>query len=215
MTEMDLSALESLRGKRVAQKKPEWQPLDLSTLQPGTYLAADPSLTAFGLVMFEVAPEQRYTVHMAQKFSTPAPSGKADHEDTLSRAETIQILIAHWLKSYVVGHDWGNLKYVHEAPPIGGGKLMKPEVSLVTGLAFRMAIKEAYLPTGRMPTLLPMMYRREHCKLICGQPDAKKPFHHAALKEHFDAIRGADELITNEAHRDALSVALAAAHRGF
>lgn len=209
---LDLSGLNDLKGKRKAKAKPPWQPLSLSTLHPGTYLAADPSITAFGLVLFEVSPDQRYAVHMAEQFKTE--SGLvAGHEDTLWRAEVIEGLIQSWLQTWMVGHDWGHVYAVHEAPPIGNLRHSKFEYSLVTGLGFRLALRAAYQDRRSEISLLPMVRRQDHARLICGDPDAKKPVHHAALKEHFDAIRDADELITNEAKRDALSIALYAAHR--
>jgi len=60
--------------------------------------------------------------------------------------------------------------------------------------------------------LLPMMRRQDHCKLVCGNANADKRAHHAALKLLFPHIAGS-ELVTNEATRDALSVALATAQR--
>lgn len=206
---LDLSGLEALKNKRAAKSKPEWSPLELSSLRTGTYLAADPSLTAFGLVLFEVDAEHRCAVHMTAKFTTeaPLPGDPQGHEDTLRRARQIYNALNAWLGEWVWPHDWGNVKAVHEAPPMGNLKHSKFEYSLITGFAFRQAV----FPTE----LLPMVRRQDHARLICGNPDATKPFHHAALKDLFDEIRGADELVTNEAHRDALSVALAAAKRGF
>lgn len=212
--DLDLAALEEMRTKpKGAKRSPSWEPLQLSSLYPGTYLAADPSILAFGLVLFEVAPDQRYAVHMAEQFVT-REGDVAGHEDTLRRTETIQSLIECWLRQWVVDHDWGTVRAVHEAPPMGGLSRSKFEISLITGYAYRAALKNVYREQGGI-AMLPMVRRQDHAKLVCGDGNADKKIHHAALKEHFDAIRGADELITNAAKRDALSVALTAAKRGF
>ena len=60
-----------------------------ATLQDGSYLAADPSLTGFGLVLFEVNQDRRrYAVHLAQKFDVPKTS-VGGWEDILRRADWI------------------------------------------------------------------------------------------------------------------------------
>lgn len=207
MSDLDLSGLKSLRTggevKAAKTKKTTWEPLDLRDLQPGTYLACDQSLGATGLVLFEVMPERdRWSVHMAQKLDG---GGNANWEEALSSAARLQALMVGWIHSWVIGTDWGDVKAVHEAPPIGGGRIMRPESSLLGAFAFRNAIG--------FP-LLPMVRRQDHAKLICGNANAKKPIEHASLKQLFPQITGS-ELITNEAHRDALCVALAAARRGF
>lgn len=204
---LDTSALQHLRDKpptKAKAKKPDWEPLDLLDLHPGTYLACDQSLAACGLVLFEVMPERdHWAIHMAQKIVGGRTEG---WEETLQSSMRLQALIYAWVASWVHGTDWGTVRAVHEAPPTGGGRFLKPELSLVSAHAFRSA-------TQGFP-LLPMVRRQDHCKAICGNANAKKPVHHAALKRYLPLISGGD-LITNEAHRDALSVALTAAKRGF
>jgi len=204
---LDLTGLKGLKDKsgvKAAKAKPDWSPLDLTTLHPGTYLACDQSLGATGLVLFEVMPDRdRWSVHMTQKIV----GGEAHNwEETLTSAARLQALMMAWIDQWVAGTDWGTIRAVHEAPPTGGGRFLKPELSLVSAHAFRTA-------AGGFP-LLPMVRRQDHARLICGNGNAKKPVHHAALKLLFPQISGS-ELITNEAHRDALSVALTAAKRGF
>lgn len=205
---LDLTGLKGLKDKgevRAAKAKPDWAPLDLTTLHPGTYLACDQSLGATGLVLFEVMPDRdRWSVHMAQKIV-----GGETHnwEETLTSSLRLQALIRAWIDHWVAGTDWGTVRAVHEAPPTGGGRFLKPELSLVSAHAFRTAA------SGFL--MLPMVRYQDHSYLICGVRNTKdKKVHHAALKQLFPQIYGS-ELITNEAHRDALSVALAAAKRGF
>jgi len=201
---LDLSGLEKLKAKRPPKKKPEWQPLDLNTLHAGTYLAADQSISAFGLVLFEVTPEGQYAVHMAQKFSQSPYEG---HEGLLRNVELLEAELASYIRQWVSSHDWGVVRAVHETPPVNKGRMARPEVSLLTAYAWRRV-------TSSLPRL-PSVGRQHHCLLICGNGNADKKIHHAALKELCQhQVRGF-ELVTNEAHRDALSIALAAAKRGY
>lgn len=201
---LDLSGLEAVKKRKPAKQKAEWAPLDLATLHPGTFLAVDQSISAFGLVLFEVTPEYRCAVHLAQQFSEPPYVG---HEGLLQNVDRLEDRLAEYVAKWMPSSSWGRVRAVHEMTPVNKGRMARPEVSLLTAYAFRRATKQF--------ELLPSVGRQTHSKLICGEANADKKVHHAALKELFDGIRGADELITNGATRDALSVALAAAHRGF
>lgn len=201
---VDLSALQALKDKPA--KKPRtapWEPLDLQTLHTGTYFACDPSLGATGVVLFEVFSFDRWAVHMAQKFVGGRTEG---WEETLQSTAYLHQQLDHWVQTWIRSSDWGAVHAVHESPPTGGGKFLKPELSLLSGYAWRVA-------TNGYPRL-PMVRRQDHCKLICGNANADKAVHHAALKKFFPDIVGS-ELVTNEALRDALSIAIFAAHRGF
>jgi hypothetical protein len=211
MTDIDTSALTNLGGKRKAPKttRAPWQPLDLATLHPGTYLACDQSLGAAGVVLFEVmqmgsSDVRRYVVHMAETFVGGRTEG---YDEVLDSAQMLQLALSIWVNKWVRGTDWGQpILTVHEGIPTGGGRYLKPELSLVSAMAFRTATAGW--------TRLPSVRYQDHAYLICGKRGEKdKKVHHAALKGYFDQIQGS-ELITNEAKRDALSVALAAAHRG-
>jgi hypothetical protein len=207
---MDLSGLQALRtggevkAKKTNAKKPLWESLDLTTLQPGTYLACDQSLTACGVVLFEVMPERdRWAVHMAQKL---VGGENANPEESLQSAERLHALIYTYVGQWISGTDWGHVRAVHEHPPVGGGAIRRPESSYLSSLAFRLA-------TAHIPRL-PMVRKQDHAWLICGDRFADKKKHHAQLKLLYDRIDGS-ELVTNEATRDALSVALFAAKRGY
>jgi hypothetical protein len=205
---LDLSALEALKDARPRKKSTtrEWSPLTLDTLHPGTYLAADPSVTAFGLTLFEVSPEHRYAVHFAQSKEIPQTE-HTSHEDLLQRVKSLEEWLHAYVAHWVNGTDWGHVRAVHEAPPMGRGKLIKPEISLLTSNVWRNA-------TWGIERL-PMVRRQDHAWLLCGNANAKtKKEYHTPLRALFPQIRGS-ELITNEATRDALSVAIFAAHRGY
>lgn len=203
MTGVNTAALLGLKTP-VEKKTASWSRLDLHSLHPGTYMAADPSFSAFGLVLFEVMPDRdEWCVHMAQTLAT----GKIDAtgwEETYRRTEQLQARLAVYVQQWVVGVDWGTVYAVNEAPPIGGGKMNRPEASQFGGYAFRQATQSMHR--------LPMVRKQDHAYLLCGDRNASKSVHHAQLKAHLPMIRGG-ELITNEALRDALSVAMCAAHR--
>lgn len=210
MTKVDIdpSALQALASKRAAKPVvPQWSPLRLEDLHPGTYLACDQSLSACGLVLFEVAADRDdWAVHMAQLIKSDEVEATG-WEETYQRTEQLQARMTVFVQQWVTGTDWGEVLAVNEAPPIGGGKLQRPEVSLISGYAFRQATRGL--------RRLPMVRRQDHCRLICGEPNAKKAVHHAHLKRYLALIRGAGDSVTNEATRDALSVALFAAKRGY
>lgn len=216
MTDIDTSALTTFVEKKSAKKKPEWAPLDLSTLHEGMYLACDQSFTAAGLVWLCVWPGSVVRVMAATTISSE-PGEVGGWESDYGRAEFLQNRVVGWI---VDGHlmlrmEWsprGPAVYLHEAPPIGGGKFVHPEVSLLAGYAFRQAMREL-VQTGWEMRPAPMVRRQDHAKLICGNANATKPVHHRALKELFPQIEGSS-MITNEATRDALSIALTAAYRG-
>lgn len=203
---LDLSGLENFAAKRPVKVKPEWAPLLLEDLHPGTYLACDQSLRACGVVLFEVfADRDRWSVHMAQKFAVE-PTEVTGWEDILRRVATLEVRLRFYVDQWIHAADWGEVRAVHEAPPIGHGKLSNPEISLITAYAYRRATEGL--------VMLPMVRRQDHARLICGKSDASKTEHHRALRALFVRITGS-ELVTNEATRDALSVALMAAKRGF
>lgn len=182
--------------------KPPWAPLDLDMLSPGTYLACDPSMTALGLIWFTVHPSG-VVVHGAEKLATAPTGDRKGWEDTFYRAELMEALIDALVDEW--GVKEGTLA-VHEAPPAGGGSLVRTESSILTGYAFRSVALEYKLTMDR--TVTP----QSHKKLLCGNHIASKTEHHKAIKELLPKITGSDK-ITNEAHRDALSIGLYAAWR--
>jgi hypothetical protein len=193
--------VDAVETKKRARVKPEWQPLNLEDLKPGKYLACDQSLAATGLVMLWVTDEHKVYLQGAGRISTS--QGTSGWEMVLQSALSLEGLMAAWIRANEP--EYTSYWAVHEAPPVGGGRFLKPELSLVSALAFRMAV-------GPMVSMLPMVRRQDHAKLICGNGNASKTEHHAALKELFPQIVGSD-MVTNEATRDALSVGLMAAHR--
>jgi hypothetical protein len=202
---LQTAGLVELASRRSRKPRPTRQRLDLAALQHGSYLAADPSLSGFGLVLLEVA-GSGVAVHLSQTFAVPPSEEHSGWEDILVRVEALQAKLVAYLDQWVARTDWGQIRVVHEAPPIGHGKLLNPEIPLLASREFRRA-------TAAYP-MLAMVRRQDHARLVCGNPNATKIEHHRALKGFYPALRGA-EIVTNAATRDALSVGLYAAQRGF
>lgn len=227
MTKIDTSGLQAVKSGRKAKEKPEWAPFDFELLHEGMYLACDQSYTASGLVELYVWPD-RVEVMQAIRIATDEIPEVSGWESDYRRADDLQQQILRWMHKHRVmlpiswsssdGRSWkppsGLVAYVHEAPPIGGGKFVHPEVSLLSGYAFRMAMRELTHHNNWSMSPLPMIRAQDHKNLICGNANADKRVHHAALKKHFIPRIVGSEMITNEATRDALSIALTAAYRG-
>lgn len=183
--------------------KRQWFPLDLNALPNCRIIACDPSFSAMGIVFLEVYDGQ-VTVNGAEKLATE-PTAEGGWESNFARAEElygrISYIFSEWLE------DWGaGTIAVHESPPSGGGNLMRIESSILGGREFRRAATQWSVPIGKLVT------PQSHKKLLCGNHIAKKPEHHAAIKLLLPDILDS-KVITNEALRDALSIALYAAHR--
>lgn len=186
-----------------------WTPLDLGSLPDCSIIACDPSLTALGLIWLEVV-DGTVFIHGAEKLSTAPTGDRKGWEDTFYRAGLMEALIAAlvdtWFEEEDANIDLEFLFGVHEAPPAGGGALVRTESSILTGYAFRSVMLENEFELDR--TVTP----QSHKKLLCGNHIASKQEHHVAIKALLPKIRGS-ELITNEATRDALSIGLYAAWR--
>lgn len=89
---------------------------------------------------------------------------------------------------------------VYETPPVGGG-MARPESSLMAALAIQIWAANNGLDTMMLPAQRAKI-------LICGNGNATKREAHAALAECKGWIMDYDRFITNEAHRDALLLAL-------
>lgn len=182
-----------------------WEPLDLGTLPDCEYIACDPSLTGLGAVWL-VIKDGTVLIKGAEKLGTLPTGDRKGWEDTFYRASLMEALLDALIDMWMEEGVGDDVMGVHEAPPAGGGSLIRTESSILTGYAFRSVMQEYEIPIE--VTVTP----QSHKKLLCGNHIAKKPVHHEAIKDLLPKIvNGA--LITNEAHRDALSVGLYAAWR--
>lgn len=176
-----------------------WTQPTLDEFAHGSVVAWDQSTTATGWVWL-VSDQSGLWIRDAGSFS--GEHGSEGWENVLRSAQMIELKASGvMMRVYSRSPD---AVCVHEAPPTGGGKFLKPELSLVCAYAIRHAAYSSGL------SVKPMVTPQNHKTLICGNHIAKKPVEHAALKELSVVlpIVGYTENITNEAKRDALCVAL-------
>jgi hypothetical protein len=119
----------------------------------------------------------------------------------LRRALLLHDEIVNWYQRAVPGDDWD---VVYEAVP-EGGSIRSPESSLLGAMAVLMASR-GFRGTTRLLEPVPA---QSHKKYTCGNRNASKTEHHAALMKLAEIlqVRGLEQL-TNEAKRDSFSVGL-------
>jgi hypothetical protein len=199
---MNTDALTALRinARTKAAALPVWRAPLLIDLHPGRVLAFDQSLAACGVAVLTFDGQTLF-LRDAHVMQVPATDAKRSREHGLRRAELLVDAIINWYQRSVPDDQWS---VVYEAVP-EGGSIHAPESSLLGAMAVRMATR-----TFRgAPPLLDPVPAQSHKKFVCGNRNATKKEHHAALMELTRAlgVRGA-ELLTNEGKRDAFSVGL-------
>src|SRR6059058_3659589 len=201
---LDLSNLErfaddgttqpAVRKGKGAQKT--WHLPEAHEFVDCSVLAFDTSLTATGVVSLWVNGGK---IEVRQTWVLAATSGTEGWENVLRSGEELE----GEFRRLFSGRP--HQRVVHEAPPQGGGKFLKPELALVACFALRSAARACGFQVA------PMIAPQTHKRLICGNGNAKKPVEHKVLREELAPalpIIGFDQ-ITNEAKRDALCVGLA------
>lgn len=214
MTEPDLTGLAELAQTKPKTTKQPWQPLDFNSLAHGWFLGCDQSLTATGLVLLSNDEVAGVCVQDAVSFGIEPTEEYTSHEDTLIRVEELYLLMLRWVIETASRIGQTALKpiYVaHEYPAKGGGRMARPEISLLTAALFRRAIHGAGFVTT--DNWIHIIGRQHHAKLACGDANAKKNVHHSAMAQHYYPWIRDNDLITNGAKRDALSIAIALAHK--
>lgn len=204
---LNLTGLQQVADRKRSGKV-AWQPPSIeewSHLGEHAILAFDQSLAATGFVHLSVSALGGLFVADAVTFRTTATEGKGGHEENLDRALIQYRSFKSLLSDY---RSRGGYTVVHEMVPVGGGKLNRPESSLLAAHSLRTAVAELELE------LAPSVAVREHRKAVCGNPSADKREAHAVLAqlaEELDILNY--KSITNDNTRDALCVALACLRR--
>lgn len=179
-------------------KTKQWSPLDITTLKNGRWIGCDQSITNTGIVLIEIHEGICYVLD-SKVLQTKSTEYKG-WEDTFTRAEDIELQMQNTIRDWVHDYDSSMIEAYHEAPPAGGGVLVRTESSILTAYAFRKVVS-GY-------NMIPKMaYPRAHKNLLCGVANADKKTHHAEVKKLLPDILDS-QTITNEAKRDALSIAL-------
>jgi hypothetical protein len=162
-------------------------------------LAADQSLSAAGLVVIRVDTDH-LDILRATTLRGMATEGAEGYEETLQKALNLSKQLIKEIGQVPAGVE----ELVHEGIPIGGGKIVRPESSLMASLALRQAAMRWDMPVKAM------VQPQSHRRVICGNPSASKKEEHEALATLVPALPIAGYgHVTNEATRDALCVGIA------
>lgn len=212
---MNTEALEAFAAGRPAKMKDEWRPPELEDFHYDPYwgryvVAVDPSLRAFAAVFLHIGSimgQPQIFVHAARKFTT-AEDETSGWEANFQRAMQVGHDFRLWIDQATAGVSRVRLEIVHEQPPTGGGRIIRPEATILGGMATRVAARDIGVPIQRM------VAPQSHKHLFCGprKPGEKvvtKAQHHAALKAACErlGVTGMD-LVKNEGTRDALSIGM-------
>lgn len=198
--QVNTAKLSEFRDGAKKTKKKVWTAPVIDQFRAGQIIAWDQSLSACGMVaLWCTKPEDGRTVlhiNSAETFRMQTAIG--GHEGNFQRTLALSDEIGRWMEDRDFGGGW---EVVHEAPPSGGGTMRHPESSILASVAVRQGT--------RRYKLNPMVSRQSHARFACGNGNATKKDHHAALMKLAEDLEiGNLHLITNEAKRDALSVAL-------
>jgi hypothetical protein len=204
---MNTDALQALSsGQKKKPVKAAWRLPEASDFVVGAgraIVAVDQSLSGCAAVLLLAGRDVNgltLRVHKSSKFPT-TPVAAGGYEETLQRAVELHGKLRSWLVSQAV-FGGGGFEVVHEQPPIGGGRVVRPESSLLASLALRLAIHG-------VGALQRMVAPQTHKYFICGDRKATKAQHHAVLKDvAVDLGIEGMHLVTNEDLRDALSISL-------
>lgn len=205
--------LEALAGRRATKVKAPWVPPTARDFRHGFVFAFDQSLAATGFVWLTCTHSERdgmprLRIKDADTLKTvDTAEGKGGHEENLRRAEQQYKNFKALLTSF--NPSRGAAVVVREMPPNGGGRLMRPESSLLSALALEIAIQETGFVST--PPVAPATWR----KVVCGKGNATKAEAHKGLDTWApQLVNGYTHHITNEAKRDALSLALTTLYLG-
>lgn len=190
--------LRRFRADAQPSKKRVWEPPTVEDFARGSVLAVDQSLAALGWVWLVHYINGLEVLDKGSVRTKPEDFPKS-HEGTLQRA-----LVVHqqWGDQVYTAMDrypvWGdNTVFVHETPPVGS-RMARPESSLLSALAVRLALQGLDLPAA-------IMVSNQHSKaVLVGNANAEKKTWHTAL----DRYSFAGAMPSNEGERDALCLAL-------
>jgi hypothetical protein len=195
---MNLEELKQFRDPAQTPRKEGWKPPLRAELSYRNLLAFDPSLAATGAVALTSGPEG-VVIREAEKFLNPNVGDATGNEENFRKAMELTRNLTAWRQG--IETDVTDWEFVHEAPPVGGGRLRHPESALLASLAIRQSLWHH--------ECLPMMPPQRHKFYFCGNAKAHKKEHHEALMRVATewGVKGLEK-IRNEATRDALSVGL-------
>lgn len=198
---MNTDSLVTLRAKQ--SPKSVWRPPRPTDLHHGHILAFDQSLSATGAVLLShIGDEVR--VLAARVVSTPAhPDVKSTRENDIRRALMLRHSLNEWVRTLVRDPF---MVVAYEAVP-EGPYIRHIESSLLSAMAVKLVCQDNDLRLAEQAAVP----ARTHKKFTSGNLNASKSEHGKAMKKLGAEMPIEDfGLVTNEATRDALSIALCA-----
>lgn len=208
----DFSALTRFAGAKGAEPKgarrvKEWTPPVPEDFEPGEVLAFDQSLANTGWVHLVFGLNGVFRVVDAGSFGTDETKARGVTQTLLRAEEHHGIVFSLMAQKFPAATaNQSSLKVAYETPPVGG-RMSRPESSLTSAVAIRIAARQYGCSAIQVGS-------QSAKKMICGNGNAEKKDAHAALSRvagsGFITGYGA---ITNEAKRDALLVGMTALRR--
>jgi hypothetical protein len=207
-----LAAAGKAKPVKAAWRAPRFEDFQAGGYYGRTVLCADPSLRKCAAVLLSICGSRfeparlNFFVHAVKTFATDSHEA-GGYEESLRKALDLSTQLKEWIPEAARGHVLKDIEVVHEGPPIGMGKAMiRPESSLLGGMALRVAARDLGLAVHKM--VMPLSHKGFIVEIPRGTRVTKAQ-HHAALKVVTADlnIQGMD-LITNEDLRDAISVGL-------
>jgi len=170
-----------------------WTPPEIGAFADGVLvLAVDQSLSALGWVLMRRW-EDRFLVIDKGSVRTKPEDYPQGHEGTLQRGVQVYYDFDRQVGAM---EAYGVPVLVHETPPVGG-RMSRPESSLVSATAIRLWAWHRKWPVT-------MVANQHSKKVLVNNANATKTEWHQALKRYwFDGT-----MPTNEGERDALCLAL-------
>lgn len=196
------------RLKNLSAAPPASAPAGLTRdrLREGWVIACDQSLDGFGWV-YLVNDAAGCRVVRAESFSTAKPNdsrGRPIKGHPLNLARGVEVYTRF---QEILAQCWASgTDVVYETPP-AGGRMARPESSLLSALA----IKIACLPLGIEAVMVGAQTAK---KVFTGNANADKPEAHRAMMHQVSGWLEGIEAITNEAKRDALMLGLTRLSQG-
>lgn len=195
-----VTTLQSAAKSTPAPKAKIWLPPSRLSLAEGNVIAFDQSLAACGMVWLTFDPSGLKVVD-AQVFKTV--SQPSNHAGNLARGTDLARQLRSYLSKAVYSHGSRNWTFIHEAPLTGGGRVRNTDSSLLAAQTIRIEMDYRGFP------MAPMITAQQHKWATSGDRLISKSAHRAALMRLVEllGVEGYDQ-ITNEAMRDAFSVAI-------
>jgi hypothetical protein len=198
----NLDGLHAVRDRKPSSRE-EWVPPTIGDLGYGVVIAFDQTLSATAGMCVHRENDGLAVRGVRMMGGTSSSLDDLGNEANLQKGVTLHHRFIEFLMGMRGHHPGEQITVVHEAPPVGGGTIRRPESSLLAAQALRIAADRLDIPVA------PMVTSNAHKKTVCGDGRADKAEAHRALALLAEAlpIRGYAK-VSNSDKRDALCIAI-------